>query len=100
MHQEPKEELPIGTPVWFLPRGQATDEPLPATIIKISKNLIARISYIDPDGGVGYKSACYPFGSDALKDPTGKPTYNAINNGAWTYHPMFAPRKKTTKSST
>lgn len=99
MHLSPTEPVPVGTPVWFLPTGQATDKALPATVIEMAENLVARISFIDPDGGINTRLACHPLGSKFLKDENGRPTITATRYGAWTYNPWFMPKKKTAKSS-
>lgn len=99
MHQPPTEPVPVGTPVWFLPTGQEHDKALPATVIEMSPSLVARISFIDPDGGMNTRLSCHPLGSKALKDEMGRPTIMAARYGAWTYNPWFMPRKKTSKSS-
>jgi hypothetical protein len=61
-------------------------------------NMVARISFIDRDGGLNYRLCCHPLGSPALVDDKGKPNVNAVRNGAWTYNPMFIPKQKTVKA--
>lgn len=109
MHQTPTQPVPVGTPVWFLQYGDANDSPMAGTILQISDQMVARISYINADGVIGHKNTVYPVGHKSLKDDKGLPTMNARRNGAWTYHPYFTPptpvvaeakpKKTTTKSS-
>lgn len=94
MHH-PKQPVPVGTPVWFLQYGDDNDKPLAGTILQMSDKLVARVMYINPDGGTGTKMTVYPLGHESLKDQNGRPTVSASRNGAWTYHPMFVPKEET-----
>jgi hypothetical protein len=98
-HNAPTQRVPVGTPVWFLQQGRDNVDPLPATVISMSENLVARLSIIDSDGGQSSKMAVYPLGHPSLRDQNGSATQGAIRNGAWTYHPLFAPAEKTEEAA-
>lgn len=68
-------------------------------MLKMSANMVSRISFIDPDGNIGYRSAVYPLGHSSLVDDRGQPSMNARKNGAWTYNPLFVPRQKKTATT-
>lgn len=98
-HTQPTQRLPVGTPVWFLQQGRDNVDPLPATVISMSDNLVARLSIIDSDGGQSSKMAVYPLGHASLRDQNGSATQGAIRNGAWTYHPLFVPTEESKEAS-
>lgn len=90
-HKKPTKIVPVGTPVWFLQQGRDNVDPLPATVISMSENLIARLQIIDSDGNSVSRLSVYPLGHPSLRDSNGMATPGAVRGGAWTYHPLFTP---------
>lgn len=82
----------VGTPVWFLPNANPLNNPLPATVVSVTDNMVAVLMIILPDGGWDRRLAVYPLESKFLSDANGKPNPNALRNGAWCYHPDFIPK--------
>jgi hypothetical protein len=83
---------PVATPVWFYPNADTARPPQAAIVLDSYANGVLRLALLGRGGGdIKVAATVYPVGHDLLTDDSGRPTSNAIRNGAWDFHPWFQP---------